>query len=600
MNVSQIHFADRERQYSVEAGPDQECHTATQFGNWQPLETTYLTHEAQIYHSEPPNSISQSACINDSSLYANWRLYQHAQLGQYSSSNDSRSSTPSQGSGAGFSVLPASTSTTQIRYAAGSAPIYNVSSRMYQDSSSNHAVWQPAPQATLISYNANMVAPTIVPSHSNLGLKVEVDDNQHETFDHEMLLEDEETITFAHTPSEMHLYPEELELSEPSNSSMASSTTDEHVRFSRGMSGEYGWGLANSDDDMVEKDRESDSDYTTKSPRRTRTSSTNTRSTKCPKHRRQSFSHLVQDSNARVHKRSNSSTTTKRTIKAKKGPTFAARSPAADKSQRSFPCAFHHFGCPLEFPNKNEWKRHVACQHLQLGFFRCDMDDCCPDNISSNCRARVHLKREDADVKIYNDFNRKDLFTQHCRRMHGPSRNPTLCSTPPSKKSGELKPTKQDEANFEDQLDNIRARCWQIRRKAPSRSYCGICHLVFDAENIDLKSKGSQDPEEKAWEERMEHLGRHYEKEVLTKHDEDLDEDLVEWGLRTGVFRKLEDGRPWLMNAEDPELEGAVIVGYTGHRQKPRRQSGRTMVKRRPSIKQEHDSGDEDAIAEED
>ena len=65
---------------------------------------------------------------------------------------------------------------------------------------------------------------------------------------------------------------------------------------------------------------------------------------------------------------------------------------------RAFPCTFATYGCPSTFTSKNEWKRHVQTQHMRLGFWRCDQ---CPD---------VHCKP--------NDFNRKDLFIQHVRRMH--------------------------------------------------------------------------------------------------------------------------------------------------------------------------------------
>lgn len=150
------------------------------------------------------------------------------------------------------------------------------------------------------------------------------------------------------------------------------------------------------------------------------------------------------------------------------------------------------------FPNKNEWKRHVAYQHLQLGYYRCNLDTCNPDNIAnttenkssqSKSSTRSHLSihntekltpplsskvkaDEDEIIKIYNDFTRKDLFTQHFRRMHGPSRNPALRSTPPGGKKATLVPTKEDEAAFERQLDLIREECWRTRRKAPACSGC--------------------------------------------------------------------------------------------------------------------------------
>jgi len=69
---------------------------------------------------------------------------------------------------------------------------------------------------------------------------------------------------------------------------------------------------------------------------------------------------------------------------------------------RPFPCAFSFAGCTSTFGSKNEWKRHIASQHLCLTFYRCSS---CP-------QSTVEGKG--------NEFNRKDLFTQHLRRMHAP------------------------------------------------------------------------------------------------------------------------------------------------------------------------------------
>lgn len=275
----------------------------------------------------------------------------------------------------------------------------------------------------------------------------------------------------------------------------------------------------------------------------------------------------------------------------------------------------------MEFPNKNEWKRHVACQHLQLGYFRCDLDGCNPDSSpppssSRNGRRTAARAQSQTDtsldeiVKIYNDFNRKDLFTQHCRRMHGPARDAALRSKPMTKKNGQLVPAKEDDEAFETQLTEIRARCWHVRRNAPSRSSCGFCRRLFDAEDYDTSSTSASassgkdsdgNAEEKAWEERMEHVGKHYEKEGANRDEEEMDEDLVEWGLETGVLRTLPDGRPWLVSAEDPGSEedrdenargtgsgrgrGRMSNGSGGEeekeRKKARRQPSRTIVKER-------------------
>jgi hypothetical protein len=174
------------------------------------------------------------------------------------------------------------------------------------------------------------------------------------------------------------------------------------------------------------------------------------------------------------------------------------RSGSKSSDGRPFICSFSHYGCDSRFSSKNEWKRHVSSQHLQLGFYRCDTGLCCP-SASNNHRS-------------YNDFNRKDLFTQHHRRMHTPW---SPANKPLSKKVHD---------DFEEGLEAVRQRCWQERRQAPKKSTCIFCALGFVGEN--------------AWEERMEHIGKHFEradreKKRLGRGDEDL--ELRAWALKEGI-----------------------------------------------------------------
>ncbi|KAL9637519.1 MAG: hypothetical protein Q9164_002134, partial [Protoblastenia rupestris] len=66
------------------------------------------------------------------------------------------------------------------------------------------------------------------------------------------------------------------------------------------------------------------------------------------------------------------------------------------KHTRPYTCLFSPYACTLNFGSKNEWTRHIRVQHLQLEHWVCDLDKC----------AGTH------------SFDRKDLFTQHVRRMH--------------------------------------------------------------------------------------------------------------------------------------------------------------------------------------
>lgn len=187
----------------------------------------------------------------------------------------------------------------------------------------------------------------------------------------------------------------------------------------------------------------------------------------------------------------------RRNTTSKTSPKFRSKDGGAS---RQFVCSFHHYGCPSTFASKNEWKRHVTSQHLQLGFYRCDLEPCKippPDDGSPNS----HGNRQP------NDFNRKDLFTQHLRRMHSPW-------------PARYEPKPQETSNFENSLEAVRQRCWQTQRQPPPRSRCGFCGRIFEGPH--------------SWEERMEHVGKHYEQRDVQPEAEDL--DLREWAIQEGII----------------------------------------------------------------
>lgn len=96
--------------------------------------------------------------------------------------------------------------------------------------------------------------------------------------------------------------------------------------------------------------------------------------------------------------------------------------PAKSKTKgHVFVCSFSRYGCASTFASKNEWKRHIASQHVQLGFFRCDVGNCNGGHKPNNKMTSTStLNHHDQPGHQTNDFNRKDLFTQHQRRMHAP------------------------------------------------------------------------------------------------------------------------------------------------------------------------------------
>ncbi|KAK5090392.1 hypothetical protein LTR05_000564 [Lithohypha guttulata] len=201
--------------------------------------------------------------------------------------------------------------------------------------------------------------------------------------------------------------------------------------------------------------------------------------------------------------------------RARKSPGSGAK--RSEPSKRKFVCSFSHYGCDVALSSKNEWKRHVSIQHLQLGFYRCDVGSCNPDNTPNAALSK----------KVFNDFNRKDLFTQHHRRMHKPE------SGPGSGNSQD--PNSSDWRAFEDSLEEVRSRCWQERRKPPQRSTCGFCGRVFEGEG--------------SWNERMEHVGSHYARDLPEASKEEReDEDLTNWSLAEGVIKETPSGRHVLID----------------------------------------------------
>jgi len=142
--------------------------------------------------------------------------------------------------------------------------------------------------------------------------------------------------------------------------------------------------------------------------------------------------------------------------------------------ERPFPCPLAAYDCHSTFTSKNEWKRHVSTQHIRLGFWRCEL--CTPSVDGSN--------------PVHNDFNRKDLFTQHLKRMH--SHHLGAGTAIVGKAGG-----KSDQQISDDVTAYYQKRCYKLLREAPSKSSCLFC------------SKQFQGPH--SWEERMEHVGSHME-----------------------------------------------------------------------------------------
>ena len=283
------------------------------------------------------------------------------------------------------------------------------------------------------------------------------------------------------------------------------------------------------DDSMQEDDDEKsigsdiDPDYSPSRAQAARRASSSNKRPRSPTLRRGSTIKSTLDSH-RITK-----PTQRQTMSSKNKTKIVSRKRVGNKNgdSRPFVCAFSHYGCESRFSSKNEWKRHVSSQHLRLGFYRCDSEPCNPDIEHS------HARIAGGNNKTYNDFNRKDLFTQHHRRMHTPWSPPTK---PPSKKASE---------EFEEGLEEVRQRCWIEKRQAPKSRRCIFCSQPFEGET--------------AWEERMEHIGKHFEKAERDKKDlagGEEDPELRLWALQEGIVVDCGDKGCWLAGLQ--ETWGAV------------------------------------------
>lgn len=201
-----------------------------------------------------------------------------------------------------------------------------------------------------------------------------------------------------------------------------------------------------------------------------------------------------------------------------KNPTLRGRI-EGDDDRRSFPCILYYYGCTSSFSSKNEWKRHHSIQHIKLGFWRCDL---CPATQSLN----------DPSELYFNDFNRKDLFTQHIRRMHSRPKNMTL----------PIKPDKEYPVT-EENIAEHQLRCHKSIRSPPNRVRCIHCDRAFEGHT--------------GWDEYLEHIARHLEKDRKLDHHSFLpspqkrDEELERYLLEEGLIAR-DDAGNWTIGDGKP------------------------------------------------
>lgn len=154
---------------------------------------------------------------------------------------------------------------------------------------------------------------------------------------------------------------------------------------------------------------------------------------------------------------------------------------------RPYICVFHYAGCTARFDAKNEWKRHVSTKHLGLKYWVC-MEGKCADERQSVFQQRAGLEPNG------NIFNRKDLYTQHIRRMHSNIAGQSTTNY------------KGADARSDFMVKRMQEDALRIRCRLPTWMPCPV-------KSCDKSFRGSN-----AWDERMEHVAQqHFENAAAGK-----------------------------------------------------------------------------------
>lgn len=197
--------------------------------------------------------------------------------------------------------------------------------------------------------------------------------------------------------------------------------------------------------------------------------------------------------------------------------TPVAQAKSKGSKSAALPCPLAAYGCTSSFISKNEWKRHINTQHLRLEAWLCDQ---CPKRDN---------KRE---------FNRKDLFIQHLKRMHPspcPAHSPKVQIAKSRPNRSGSKVGKTGKASKGEDMDpallEAEQRCHIVLRQPPSDSACLFCSANFSG-------RGS-------WEARIEHVAKHMEQykkdgnEVPDPSNWRADRALEQWLVSEGVISKV-------------------------------------------------------------
>lgn len=269
---------------------------------------------------------------------------------------------------------------------------------------------------------------------------------------------------------------------------------------------------------------------------------------------------------------------------------------------RPFKCVFHFAGCTSTFAAKNEWKRHNSTQHLVTRYWLCTegpcsktVTDCSPiSSARPDTRAQAggassasNPPTSPISAQADNKFSRKDLFTQHVRRMHTPQdikKNLKLLEaqrkarrdlSTKNRKAAPPSPLQMKALDWEEQVRQRQAAALRERDILPTYMRCPAngCDAEFRAQD--------------AWDPWMEHVAKHLDSgdrgEVRFGGPEDR--TLVEWAGSADVGVIVAEGKGWVLNK---------VMRKSGKKEKGERREAEAEAVEAVA------GGDEDAEGEED
>ncbi|KZF23897.1 hypothetical protein L228DRAFT_260645 [Xylona heveae TC161] len=178
-----------------------------------------------------------------------------------------------------------------------------------------------------------------------------------------------------------------------------------------------------------------------------------------------------------------------------------------DQHPRPFVCIFRNNGCSDSFEKKNEWKRHIRIQHLQLDHYNC---------------ALCTIPRD-------HSFNRKDLFKTHLERMHF---HKDVAGERPQLSF-------RNNAWTKDNISELVQTCRVHVRKPPENSTCGFCGERFAGKD--------------SWNECMEHVGLHFDRGCNIS-DWKVDKSVQNWLIREGLVEATGTGVDHSWTFKDPKM----------------------------------------------